>query len=72
MIDRYIVASAVVIVGVIVLMVRIVFPPASPELCFVDRGIGPVLVAGPSGYRDQVLATDASCPTGMRWMNSRK
>jgi hypothetical protein len=79
MIDRfYYAASAVMVVGVIVLMVRIVFPPASPELCFVDRPVpagGPSelqKVVGPSGYQNQVKAPDSSCESGMRWINSGK
>jgi hypothetical protein len=64
MIDRFCyVASAVMVVDVTVLMVRIVFPPASPELCFVDRPLpagGPSELqkfVGPSGYRNQVKAS---------------
>ena len=72
MIDRfYYVASAAIVVGLILLFVRIVFPPASPELCFVDRGIGPVEPAGPSGYRNQMKAPDGSCESGFRWVNTK-
>ena len=67
----YYAASAAMVVGATVLIVRIAFPPASPELCFVDRGIGPVYPAGPSGYRNQVKAPDASCESGFRWVNGK-
>jgi hypothetical protein len=73
-----IMAGAALISGVIVVGMLAVFPPpAIPENCVVQQKIeedgplsGRVVLAYP-GYRDQVLVYDASCSSGMRWMNLR-
>jgi hypothetical protein len=73
-IERYAwVAPAVIFGAIIILVARLLFPPPSPELCFVDRGPDiRIETVGPSGYLDQALVQDASCPSGMRWINGKK
>jgi hypothetical protein len=61
--------------GLILFGLLMVSRQAFPENCVVQHKIeeqgplwGRVVLAHP-GYRDQVLVYDASCSSGMRWMN---
>ncbi len=60
------------------LVVRVLFPPAAPEVCFVGDSYGDTWRAlqndthGPPGYQNQAKLPDANCDSGFRWKNIQK